>query len=1095
MVPPPTSPQPSPPKNQKIIYECTIPPLDDLQITAGFYKKVMQSLAVRTIVQSVEQTNKLNKGIYNILKTSVVDSSSSSPNPSSSSSNPYNYQQSNNQSPNKHGHPHVADEEEDEEEEQDELKEEELNEEQEEQGNSNHYTYKDGRGYNHSYDSTEESEDSSDSAEESVDRECKPADIKQGSNDSEWPQGENTYFVKKSDMIAAPNCKSINSPSSGWAMVVYCSFKERASSPGSKMVMRSCLGVYKCSECDFMERPKQPRKVKKFVLPREAKTQCPQHRDAVMVHHSCHCYSKSIPRNTCWEVQHHGTHQHPRPPPSLASIPPHLAAKAKQAILNNPEAKAAKLRLGTNTREGLAKMHPGFLNRNRVQYLFSKVLKPYKVGKGFGSLAQFVRDNPQVMDNFFRQIKLDDKATIFVMMTKGMEERLNFNDSPLQTDTIHGVVSDHDFEGEVDLTFTSKYDIVLGSWSPVCASIHYGRTAEHYRQHFKTLFGAMHYTSYDDFKQCFAGNTSDHSDAIRKAFFDEVRQYLLDTFDEDKEVNDLVHLYRFCDVHFDRSKIRVASNGAVIPVTKVESFLKDVADLRSLPYGCADQFFKLVASFKKKYPKAWNWLNWYLQKDRAPICFPALKKLDGREKRVFESLTETTNAEENIHRTFRNLMYHRQMELGDMIVLLVRYLNDQDMNYRNAMGGVALRYGQNMSPKKKRKRKGAFVNDGRPPDTTSALLKSKNKKKIPQKKPPKEPIIAALQRPGETVTFSGITWGVNLSGHNPLHPIINNTCRLDSFLTVLFSLVESGVLQSDIESGPENALMGSMFALMRQSKHDEARIKYCTDYLNLDTKPGGATINLFGDILELAHSFMSDGGAGSFNYKEPLPCFSTNVLCVQSCNNRHCKLYGSTGVEHTRRIPTVFHLLRDEWESNGGPIGVMNSFLEKEEVVDHVCGNDRPSFEKAFMLAHEIQEGIEEWGGVPANVLKLQKSCPGPALSKKLRTLCWPKLLLFGIADHEQRDGGKMMDDNYKRICISELPLHGMIGTKPNGQRVMELRAAFLGNGTHFTAVIKSGTTWIYYDGLDKEKKMKTYPTNKKSAQHAMHGYSINAVL
>jgi hypothetical protein len=144
-------------------------------------------------------------------------------------------------------------------------------------------------------------------------------------------------------------------------------------------------------------------------------------------------------------------------------------------------------------------------------------------------------------------------------------------------------------------------------------------------------------------------------------------------------------------------------------------------------------------------------------------------------------------------------------------------------------------------------------------------------------------------------------------------------------------------------------------------------------------------------------------------------------------------------------------------------------------------------------LAHEIQEGIEEWGGVPANVLKLQKSCPGPALSKKLRTLCWPKLLLlFGIADHEQRDGGKMMDDNYKRICISELPLHGMIGTKPNGQRVMELRAAFLGNGTHFTAVIKSGTTWIYYDGLDKEKKM---PTNKKSAQHAMHGYSINAVL
>jgi hypothetical protein len=160
----------------------------------------------------------------------------------------------------------------------------------------------------------------------------------------------------------------------------------------------------------------------------------------------------------------------------------------------------------------------------------------------------------------------------------------------------------------------------------------------------------------------------------------------------------------------------------------------------------------LLASSRRSTPRPGIGSAGIIKKDRVPICFAALKNLSGQEKHLFESLTETTNAKENINRTFRNLMMQQQMELGDMVVLLVQYFSDQDMTLRIARGVVALGYGQNMSPNK-RKRKAAFFNDGRPPDTTSTLLQSKKKKKIIQPNKSKEPIIAALQRLGKTLNF------------------------------------------------------------------------------------------------------------------------------------------------------------------------------------------------------------------------------------------------------------------------------------------------------------------------------------------------------
>ena len=80
------------------------------------------------------------------------------------------------------------------------------------------------------------------------------------------------------------------------------------------------------------------------------------------------------------------------------------------------------------------------------------------------------------------------------------------------------MVSDMNYDGEINVTFTSMFDIIIQRTIPVCVSIMYGKSAAHYKKRFDQVMASLSDEDYEEFKINFLGNSSDFSDAVRIVF-------------------------------------------------------------------------------------------------------------------------------------------------------------------------------------------------------------------------------------------------------------------------------------------------------------------------------------------------------------------------------------------------------------------------------------------------------------------------------------------------------------------------------------------------------------------------------------------------
>eukprot|EP00984_Skeletonema_dohrnii_P017855 scaffold8212_cov81-Skeletonema_dohrnii-CCMP3373.AAC.3 len=103
--------------------------------------------------------------------------------------------------------------------------------------------------------------------------------------------------------------------------------------------------------------------------------------------------------------------------------------------------------------------------------------------------------------------------------------------------------------------------------------------------------------------------------------------------------------YSMCEVHFFRSECRVRKNNSVVPLQRKDEFKDQVRALQA--EKDADIFWERVDKLKSDFPKCQNWLNWYINPQRAMCFFPSLNN------DAFVGNVHDTNAQESTGRTIQ----------------------------------------------------------------------------------------------------------------------------------------------------------------------------------------------------------------------------------------------------------------------------------------------------------------------------------------------------------------------------------------------------------------------------------------------------------
>ena len=268
-----------------------------------------------------------------------------------------------------------------------------------------------------------------------------------------------------------------------------------------------------CQSCPYVERPRaDPSKKSKFSAPKPPLTICRLHPSVPLEWIKCNCTFKVIELEETWSCFGSGTHNHPKPHPMR---PTSAAIKDLSVIVKvSPSLTQNGLKIGTPTQPSVTTFHPAFHNKDIVAYHRRKILKASSMESTFTSILNLNKDI-----TFIRSSSLESDAAHITLQTEDMIQQLSESrNCPFQTDSVHDMVSDMNYDGEINVTFTSMFDIIIQRTIPVCVSIVYGQSTAHYKTHFDQVMASLSDEDYEEFIINFLGNSSDFLDAERICF-------------------------------------------------------------------------------------------------------------------------------------------------------------------------------------------------------------------------------------------------------------------------------------------------------------------------------------------------------------------------------------------------------------------------------------------------------------------------------------------------------------------------------------------------------------------------------------------------
>jgi hypothetical protein len=588
------------------------------------------------------------------------------------------------------------------------------------------------------------------------------------------------------------------------------------------------------------------------------------------------------------EIHHKGTHNHPKPPPMRADI---LAWRELEARVNAaPNDTAGKIMIGSRTQKPSREIHVALANVDRLSKDVKTISNKSKP-KGSVMDLMTIEKNAKMKVIHHSSFSADDGH--ITLQTPFMSQVLGGRHSCLQADSVYGMIRDPQFNGPINVTFTSGYCPVLERTIPMVISIMFGASELHYKQHFLAVFKSLfpQGTPFKTFNDEFPGMTCDFSDAERNGFELAVREHCIIP---DSEVISLDEIYRYCSVHYKRSVTRCLANGAFVRAANKDQFKALAESL--LDETDPDLFKNTITVLMAKFPKIDSWLNWYVHPKRGPLIFPALNKSTNAH------MSRDTNAQESIGAEFKKLLPVADVvgTIYNIISILERYESSMDLKKL----GYSSSY-------RKDKPKPKYVNDGRGPHPDAPATKTYNKlhsqepnsllsllkssaSPLPLYTPPNTPLPASppLNLPSHLTLshsaphpstspspppsnkfhhkdkspsipsaapagpaaptrstgrprggknklpkFGNINWNIFGIPWRINHPQFRatNTCPLDTTLMTWYFINRHGdaVLPDDLSDSPTGITLQKVVEYIQRERYDEARWIWCRDVLGL----------------------------------------------------------------------------------------------------------------------------------------------------------------------------------------------------------------------------------------------------------------------
>ncbi|KIK62151.1 hypothetical protein GYMLUDRAFT_994919, partial [Collybiopsis luxurians FD-317 M1] len=147
----------------------------------------------------------------------------------------------------------------------------------------------------------------------------------------------------------------------------------------------------------------------------------------------------------------------------------------------------------------------------------------------------------------------------------------------------------------------------------------------------------------------------DFSDPQRNGFVNAFVAYFLAQSDDYRSESQLRNvagsLLEGCHYHFHKSIHQMARIGNIVSPDTKGSFWKLCDSLTTMENHA--EFNHTVAAIQRQWPKASQWLSWWLAPDHAHMLFPSQRTMP---ENLADKLPDTTNAEEAMHATIYRIV-------------------------------------------------------------------------------------------------------------------------------------------------------------------------------------------------------------------------------------------------------------------------------------------------------------------------------------------------------------------------------------------------------------------------------------------------------
>ncbi|KAG2224380.1 hypothetical protein INT45_006780 [Circinella minor] len=465
-------------------------------------------------------------------------------------------------------------------------------------------------------------------------------------------------------------------------------------------VSKLCLGAVKCNmeKCGKLVRPASSMK----RITSQIAEPCTFCNHCSLEHVTCSVKVNFKIIGNISKCTHKGTHMHDTFEPLHDTM--EVLDKVEERVLECPSETAYALKVGTSVIRPQVPARPISMISKTVQrhgkikcYCCNYLTKAGELSSTRPSLERSVEELQELKNDFPRylqSVNIMSSEFCITFSVPAVAACVDFNKHPILTDVTYDC-----FTKGYYLCSTNIFFDELDKFGVVFQAVLDGLTTDHFKAYFLAFFRTFAFAIGrldEDIDINFSGLIMDYSQAQRQGFILGFKK------------------------HFPKQSVqRLVSNHSIVPHGSDTEFL----DLTSTMYNAKSEktFERAVQQLHDNFPNCARWLKWWTRDQVASMIF---RSKDALKKELQEANTRTTNGIEAFHRDLYRIV---QRKKSIMVTLrnIFCYLRSIEADFESFDDAFKVKDSRKQSSKLRTIR---FINDGRAPDTTKALLGSAQEK-------------------------------------------------------------------------------------------------------------------------------------------------------------------------------------------------------------------------------------------------------------------------------------------------------------------------------------------------------------------------------